>query len=186
MPAPGSRRWRGGRSKRRNMKVMPLAALGETAIHDGLRSLGFDDRGIGRLLRRFSPPSIRLWMDVTLAAKERDGGAFIKKSPQAYLVDNLKNAAQGLRTPPDWWHDLRRTEQRLRPKAVVPPAQPTKADDQDLTGESRQAYERIAGEMFGVFCAAGQPGATARENAQKFARDFVRRPGVVIDKPLFG
>ena len=38
----------------------------------------------------------------------------------------------------------------------------------------------------GIFCATGQPEAVARENAEKFARDYVRRPGAVLDRPLFG
>jgi len=105
--------------KRRNTS-RPPAPLDETAIHDGLRSVGFDDRGICRLMRRFSPPLIRLWTDVTLLAMERDGRAFIKKSPQAYLVDNLKNATKGMRTPPDWYHEQRRAERRVRAKVTLP------------------------------------------------------------------
>jgi hypothetical protein len=49
-----------------------------------------------------------------LAAKERFGDAFFKRSPQAYFVDNVKHAAAGTRTPPDWWHELRKAEQRRR------------------------------------------------------------------------
>src|SRR5262245_48187573 len=48
--------------KRRNKTLAP--PIGETAIHDGLRSLGFDDGGICRLMRQFAPPLIRLWTDV--------------------------------------------------------------------------------------------------------------------------
>ena len=98
--------------KRRN-KILPPVPTGETAIHDVLRSLGFDDRGICRLIREFSPALLRVWTDVSLAAKERNGGAFIKKSPQAFLVDNLKNAAKGMH-PPDWYHEQRRAERRGR------------------------------------------------------------------------
>ncbi len=171
--------------KRRNKILLP-AAVGDTAIHDGLRSLGFDDRGICRLMRQFSPTSIRLWTDVALAAKERDGGAYIKKSPQAYLVDSLKNAAKGKRTPPDWYHEQRRAERRVRSKVAVPAVPLGQIQDEDLSDESRQAYERIASEMFGIFSTSGQPEAAARENAEKFARDYVRRPDAVLDRPLFG
>src|SRR5207249_129484 len=82
----------------------------ETAIHDLLRGLGFDDHGICRLLRRFKMPMLREWTDITQAAKERFGPGHFKKSPQAFLVDNLKNAKAGKRTPPDWWHGVRRAE----------------------------------------------------------------------------
>jgi hypothetical protein len=50
----------------------------------------------------------------------------------------------------------------------------------ELSDESRQAYERIAKEMFAVFRAGGQPESTAKVNAEKFAREYVkhRKPDV--------
>ena len=51
---------------------------------------------------------------MTLAAKERNGETFFKTSPQAYFVDNLKEQAAGRRTPPDWWRNLRKEEERRR------------------------------------------------------------------------
>ena len=79
--------------------------------------LGFDEGGIGWLVKTFSMPMLREWTDIALAAKERFTPSFFKKSPQAWLVDNLKNATAGRRTPPDWWDQLRREESRARAKA---------------------------------------------------------------------
>jgi transcriptional regulator with XRE-family HTH domain len=42
---------------------------------------------------------------------------FFKRSPQAYSIDNVRNAAEGWRTPPDWWHQLRRSEQQAKRQA---------------------------------------------------------------------
>jgi hypothetical protein len=56
----------------------------------------------------------------------------------------------------------------------------------DVPEEARQAYERIAAEMFAVFRAGGQPEAAAKANAEKFAREHVQRPGTDLGRPLFG
>ena len=76
-----------------------------------LQELGFEIASGNRLLRRFKHQSIRKWIDITLAARERFGIQYFKTSPAAYLTDNLKQAATGRRTPPDWWHNLRKAEQ---------------------------------------------------------------------------
>ena len=90
-----------------------------------------------------------------------------------------------MRTPPDWYHAQRRAERRVRPQVAAPRQVFTEVKDRELSDEARQAYERIAGEMFGVFSAGGMPEAVARENAENFARDYVRRPGAVLDRPIF-
>ena len=170
-------------TKRRKADTIPLVP--ETAIYDLLRNLGFDDNGICRLLRRFSMPMLREWTDITLAAKERFGAGFFKKSAQAFLVDNLKNAANGKRTPPDWWHDVRRAEARLQAKAQAASAGITLNAPPDLSDEARQAYERIAKEMFTVFRAGGQAEPAAKNNAEKFAREYVQGDKAGLDSPLF-
>ena len=48
-------------AKARKADTRPLVA--ETAIHDLLRNLGFDDIGVARLLRRFPMPMLREWTD---------------------------------------------------------------------------------------------------------------------------
>jgi hypothetical protein len=163
-----------------------LLGSSETALDELLRNLGFDDDSIRRLLRRFPMAKLREWTDITLAAKERFGHAFFKKSPQAYLVDNLKNAVRGMRTPPDWWHDVRRAEARAQAKSHVATRKTLVGEMLDVPEEARQAYERIAAEMFAVFRAGGQPEAAAKANAEKFAREHVQRPGTDLGRPLFG
>ena len=170
-------------TKRRTADTRPTVP--ETAIHDLLRGLGFDDRGICRLLRRFPMPMLREWTDITQTAKERFGASFFKKSPQAFLVDNLKNATKGTRTPPDWWHEVRRAEARIRAKSEASHAEMTPSETPDLPEEARLAYARVAKEMFAVFRAGGQPEPTAKANAEKFAREYVQGVDTCLDSPLF-
>jgi hypothetical protein len=168
-------------TKLRKADTRPIVA--ETAIHDLLRKLGFEDVGVVRLLRRFPMPMLREWTDITQTAKERFGVSFFKKSPQAFLVDNLKNAAKGNRTPPDWWHDVRRAEVRLQAKSASADI-PLNATP-DLSDEARQVYERIAKEMFAVFRAGGQPESAAKVNAERFAREYSQRELPEQNLPFF-
>jgi len=161
------------------------ALVPEAAIHDLLRALGFDDHGICRLMRRYPMPMLREWTDITQTAKERFGAGFFKKSPQAFLVDNLKNAVRGARTPPDWWHDVRRAEARIQAKTLASPAELTLNETPDLSDEARLAYVRIATEMFAVFRAGGQAEPVAKNNAEKFAREYVHGDKAGLDSPLF-
>ena len=146
---------------------------------------GFDDQGTCRLIRRFPMPMLREWTDITQTAKERFGATFFRKSPQAFLVDNLKNAARGARTPPDWWHEVRRAEAQIEAMPQVANAKMTLNAPPDLSDEARQVYERIAKEMFAVFRAGGQPESAAKVNAEKFAREFVQGGKAGLGSPLF-
>ena len=170
-------------TKRRTADARPLAP--ETAIHELLRALGFDDQGICRLLRRFPMPMLREWTDITQTAKERFGASFFKKSPQAFLVDNLKNAAKGNRTPPDWWHEVRRTEARIQAKSQAANAAMTVNAPPGISDEARQAYERVAKEMFAVFRTGGQPESAARVNAERVAREYSQRDLPDLNLPCF-
>ena len=123
--------------------------------------------------------------DITQTAKERFGATYFKKSPQAYLVDNLKNAAKGNRTPPDWWHEVRRAEARTQAKAHPPKEEMKLNAAPDLSDEARQAYEQIAKEMFVVFRAGGQSESASRVNAEKFAREYSRRGTPDLDRFFF-
>lgn len=88
----------------------------DSPLWDGLVGLGFDPPAAGRLLKDYPHRMVREWLDITLAARERHGLKFFKRSPQAYLVDNLQEAVSSGRTPPEWWHELRSQErQRVRP-----------------------------------------------------------------------
>src|SRR5436309_6047800 len=82
----------------------------DSPLIDPLRSIGFDEPTVRRILHAYPARVIELWADITLAARERNGDSFFKKSPQACFMDNLKAAAGGGRTPPDWWRDLRKQE----------------------------------------------------------------------------
>lgn len=170
-------------TKRRTTDTRPLVP--ETAVHDLLRGLGFDDQAICRLLRRFTMPMLREWTDITQTAKERFGVGFFKKSPQAYLVDNLKNAAKGNRTPPDWWHEVRRAEGRSRATLQGATADLTLNVVPDLSEDCQEAYGRIAKEMFTVFSAGGQSPAFAKVNAKKFASEYLQRGHADAELPLF-
>ena len=170
-------------TKARKADTRPIVA--ETAIHDLLRNLGFNDIGICRLLRRFPMPMLREWTDITQTAMERFGAGFFKKSPQAFLVDNLKNATKGKRTPPDWWHEVRQTEARIQAKSQVASAEMTPSAVPELSDEARQAYERIAKEMFAVFRAGGQPESAAKVNAERFAREYSQTDLPDLNLPFF-
>lgn len=98
----------------------------DSPLWEGLLALGFEATAADRLLRGHPAPAVREWLDITLAARERFGRSFFKRSPQAYLVDNLKQAATAGRTPPDWWHELRSRERsRSRPLATPAGGSPT-------------------------------------------------------------
>lgn len=158
-------------------------AMGETTVHEPLRLLGFDEGGIGWLVKTFSMAMLREWTDIALAAKERFTPSFFKKSPQAWLVDNLKSAAAGRRTPPDWWHQLRREETRAQAKASGT-ARLAVADNSVVPESSRQAYENIVTDMFSLFMANGQPEGIARANAEKFAQECTNRGDTGFAEPL--
>lgn len=146
----------------------------ETALDEILHRIGFDGPGIRRLQARYGAPLIHEWADITLAAKERFGEKFFKKCPQAHLIDNLKNAARGQRTPPDWWRELRKAEAKTR-AGQASEAPLTSIEVPNLPGEARQAFEQTAREIFAIFRAAGQPVGVARSNALRFAKERVQQ-----------
>ncbi len=88
----------------------PPRVAANSPLADGLASLGFDAVAARRLLKKYPRPLVREWIDITAAARERFGRSFFTRSPQAFLVDNLRHAATSGRTPPDWWHELRSRE----------------------------------------------------------------------------
>ncbi len=110
--------------------------LQQTALFDSLNDIGFETQSIRWLLKSFPIAVLREWADITLAARERKGERFFRKSAQAWFVDNVKQAAAGNRTPPDWWHELHKVEQRGERKAnssyperVIDPAYLTETPD---------------------------------------------------------
>ena len=150
----------------------------ESPLHEPLRLIGFDRASAARLIRQYPHRILREWADITLAARERFGDSFFTRSPQAYLVDNLKNARLGKRTPPDWWHDVRKAEakavaDRLRGTGKSQ-AHERRRDGQPEDPESKELLARVRDEMLRCFLAAGQPRHVAASNADRFAREHLR------------
>jgi hypothetical protein len=106
-----------------------------------LRTLGFDEPAIPGILRRYSPAQIQLWADVTLAALERKGKEFFKRSPQAFFVNNIREAATAGRTPPDWWLALRKEEERR--EGALDRRRRATAKDKPAAGNSRKPERAI-------------------------------------------
>ena len=106
----------------------------QSPLLEGLLGLGFDQAGAARLIRRYPGRLLGEWIDITQAALERFGQNFFRKSPMAYLADSLRHAVDGTRTPPDWWHAVRKAEQQ----------------SQEPTVEGRQLFSRLIAEVFGT------------------------------------
>jgi len=102
-------------------------------LWESLVGIGFDLHAASRLLRRYPRRLLVEWVDIAQAAQERFGASFFRKSPMAYLVDSVSKAAKGTRTPPDWWHELRREESR----------------DKDKSKSAMAILGRIQSEVFG-------------------------------------
>lgn len=141
----------------------------ESPLIEPLLAMGFDVAGADRILRRFKPQLVREWVDITLAARERFGSEFFKRGAPAYLTDNLKQATAGRRTPPDWWAELRRAEQRAcaeRARNAGSQCSSTKGIEEGAADAVTNVHQSI----FAQFVAAGQPEEVARRNAKQFKR----------------
>lgn len=84
----------------------------DSPLLEGLLGIGFDHPAAVRLIKRYPSRLLALWIDITQAATEQFGKAHFRVSPMAFLVDSLKQASKGLRTPPDWWQETKRREHR--------------------------------------------------------------------------
>lgn len=150
------------RKRRRSKNSM------ESPLVQPLADLGFDELGIERVLGHYPGRMVSEWLDITLAAKERFGNSFFRSSPAAYLVDNLKNAEQGTRTAPDWWHDIRKAEERAnatRAKDLAPSCQ----ENAKVPIKAMESLEDLNESIFQHFIAAGQAPDVALVNAKRFA-----------------
>jgi hypothetical protein len=146
----------------------------ESPLEGPLLELGIETPAIYRMLRQFPPSLLSEWLDITLAAKERFGLGFFKRSPAAFFVDNVTQAQAGKRTPPDWWYEVRKAEERARAERGRNKRSASR-EPPILSTESSQVYERIRNDMFGHFLAAGQSEKDAKRNAERFAHERVRR-----------
>lgn len=147
----------------------------ESPLVAPLADIGFDPAAVQRILKRFPVRTVREWVDITLAARERFGAGFFTRSPMAYLMDNLQKAVSGERTPPDWWRDIRRAEERGRA------ARARRRSEPGLDPPSRQALASLSDvheTIFEQFRAAGQSERTARRNVRRYrdARERRTRP----------
>jgi len=106
----------------------------DSPLFDTLLSLGFDDAAAARLIGRYPSHLLSEWTDITQAALERFGSGFFHKSPMAFLVDSVAKAAQGIRTAPDWWHNLKRSERQKH----------------ELSSEGMAMFRRLQSELFGA------------------------------------
>ena len=97
-------------SEARNQLAPPR--IEDSPLIDGLLEIGFDHASAAKIVNRYPQSLVAQWTDITQAALERFGRQHFRKSPMAFLVDSLSKASQGLRTPPDWWHEIRRKEQK--------------------------------------------------------------------------
>lgn len=168
----------------------------DSPLVDPLRGIGFDDAAISRILKRFKPNLIREWADITLAARERNGKEFFRKSAAAYFMDNLHHASEGNRTPPDWWREMRVEEMRQQREAeragtdvgTESPTSEEAAFHQYLETEARDAFDRVTGQLIADFTKAGRSESDARESAEYMARihllnRFRREKGSAWNRP---
>lgn len=155
-------------SRRHAVKVdCPLA--------EPLQAIGLDAAAIARVLRQFSHDRVREWVDITLAAKERFGPKFFKRSPMAYLIDNLKKSVSDGRTPPDWWHDIRKAEERKRDSLALQQSMKVIPTSTPEIG-SRQAFERVRNDLINAYSAAGLDSVAAQREATRAAQRQMAAP----------
>ena len=141
----------------------------DSPLAEPLREIGLDSQAISRILTQYPLRLVQQWLDITLAAKERLGPDFFRRSPAAYFVDNVKHAAAGNRTPPDWWWELRRAEQRVRKR----PAKPATHKAKLAVGAS--PIQELTAAFEEPLVAAGQPADVARKNATRLAEQYCQQ-----------
>ena len=154
-------------------KVQPSPV--ESPLFEPLIDIGFDAAGANRLLRRYKGRIVREWVDITLAAKERFSDSFFRSSAPAFLTDNVKHASNGTRTPPDWWQDIRKAEQRLAAERAKSFGRKTSSDS--VESQAIGTVDQIHDSIFNQFIAAGQSEEVARENAQHYESALKRKTG---------
>ena len=147
----------------------------ESPLIEPLKKIGLENRAIQRVLSKFKTPMLNQWTDITLAAMERFGKPFFRKSPAAYLIDNLNHAAKGKRLPPDWWHEIRKAEERARAKPVRDKRVGKNPDRNSLPEKAIASFDEINETIFGHFLASGQNKKLAKVNSKQFQAALRRR-----------
>jgi len=142
---------------------------------DPLKSIGFNNAAIRSLLANFPLRLLNQWVDITLAAKERFGMSYFSRSPAAYLRDNLNHASKGNRLPPDWWHDIRRAEERARAKASREKRLESKPNKQaSMPEKAISTFDELSSSIFDHFLSGGQSEEIAKANSKRF-RDAAQK-----------
>lgn len=181
--------FRRGRYFEKPQAMRAPAPAAESAMYEPLRAIGFEDAAIARIVAKYGPELIQTWTDITLAAKEKHGVGFFKRSPQAYFMDNIEKASQGTRTPPDWWHEYRKEEDRRERESKrqvlgLPVSDGAAKDEKDenqafeeyLRGEAREAVQAIVEQTVKEFQGLGLPaGEIARRAAEQARRQMQTR-----------
>jgi len=148
--------------------------LFDCPLYEPLQAIGLDDASIRHVLSRYDGRFVAEIADMTLAARERKGETFFTTSAPAYFIDNLKKQAAGERTPPDWWRELRKEEERKQWQADRD--EPGTTDSFDaafnayIESEAREAFGRVMDRIFQDLQDGGQSAADAKEQARRFAR----------------
>jgi hypothetical protein len=146
--------------------------LVDSPLQELLHAIGFQPPAVARVLNTYSPKLIAEWADITLAARERNGEAFFKKSAPAYFMDNIRHASAGTRTAPDWWRELRRKEDDHRRRDTAHNSD--EALDQYLATEAREVFENVMQSIFENLVSTGQSESDARDRARHIARSNLR------------
>lgn len=149
--------------------------VADSALYESLSSLGLDAATVLRLIKQYSVSVLQEWVDITLAARERFSESFFRKSAAAYFIDNVREATESGRRPPDWWLDLRKAEIRAQAdQHRAGRVQATCAPSSPITPDGEQ-FKRVRDELFREFVASGQDRSRAGANADKFAAEHLRR-----------
>jgi len=153
-----------------------LSSTVESPLVEPLRAIGVEEGAIVKVLRQYSVRLIQQWVDITLAAEERFGPKFFKRSPAAFFIDNLRHAAAGTRTPPDWWQELHLAERRAHGGRSKPRSRNGSGAGVE-TKASGSPAEVLTEAMRTHFEVAGQPAEVARRNAERFTLEYQRASG---------
>lgn len=138
----------------------------ESPLFEPLCEIGFQPIDAKRLISKYAVHLVREWIDITLAAKERFGPSFFKRSPAAFLRYYLDRAAAGKDGPPDWWHEVRKAEEHAQAERARK-RRSTQVSDQ-LPQKAMESLDNVRGDIFHQFLAAGQSKKQATENARRF------------------
>ncbi len=184
-------RLRRGPAYRKMSSRLDSESIRSLPIFEPLHSIGLDDRTIGWVAKHYKHNLVQQWADITLAAKERHGLRFFKKSPQAYFMDNLREATENGRMPPDWWWACKREEEQRIASPVAKKlveelqrftdrretAGPRSETEflEFLRGAGRAEFDVLLRQTFEDFRQGGTPPQQAQERATAVCVEHLRK-----------